>query len=233
MYYDERIREWKQQFEPSQCFRRCNGTFCSIKQREINKKKGNVFYDLKTSTIRHDGTLFDGEEIVSITKDIRYFEHPVSLDICNDFVKLQSDEVRRKYYWNHASTIQIYDKNFKFEILNIRAETRPSRDLMQDLEDIKAGISIEHESDRLTREKANKKQRREEAERKKIEKLERKIHEIGYFNLQAGSLDKVHADKWLGKARIAQLEAERKNKLKQVQEKPVQMELFDFIGEAK
>ena len=173
-----------------------------------------------------DGTLFDGEKIVSITKGIRFFEHPVSMDICNDFIKLQSGEIYRKYLWNRGTTMKMLDKSYEFEILNLRAENRPSRDLMQDLEDIKTGISIIHESDREKREKENKKQRREDAGRKKIEKLEKKILEVGYSNLQKSSLDKAHADKWLTEERIIELEVEREKRLNE--KKEVQMTLFDF-----
>ena len=230
MYYDERTRTWKQRYEPLTCAHNCTHTFCPIRNRELDKKKGNVFYDMKESTTRHDGTLFDGEKMIDITKGIRFFNHPVSMDICNDFIKLQSGEIHRKYLSNRGSTFKMINKTYEFEILNIRAESRPSRDLMQDLEDIKAGISIIHSSDREKHEKEEKKQNRENAQQKKIEKLEKLILEVGYYNLPPGRIDKVHADKWLGKTRISELEAERKKRLRQEQEKPKQMQLSDFIA---
>jgi hypothetical protein len=58
-----------------------------------------------------------------------------------------------------------------------------------------------HESDRKKHEKENKKQHREDVQQKKIEKLEKKLLEVGYYNLPSGRIDKVHADKWLGKAK--------------------------------
>lgn len=230
MYFTEKSREWKLKYEPYNCVKDCHSVFCPIRQKEIDKKKGNVFYDMKTCVTRQDGTLFDGEKIINITKGIRFFERPVSMDICNDFIKLQSEEIYRKHYWNHGTTMKMINKTYEFEILNIRAESRPSRDLMQDLQDIQDGITIIHESDREKRQKEKKKQCREDAQQKKIKKLEKKILEVGYPNLHKGSIDKVHADKWLGGARIAQLEAERKKKLKQAQEKPKQMQLSDFIA---
>lgn len=42
------------------------------------------------------------------------------------------------------------------------------------------------------------------------------------------SLDRIHADKWLGKERIEELEQIRERKLKEEQNAPVQMSLFDF-----
>lgn len=229
MYFNERSREWTLRYKPYECVKGCHSVFCPIRQKELDKKKGNVFYDMKTCITRQDGTLFDGEKIINITKGIRFFERPVSIDICNDFIKLQSEEIYRKHYWNHGTTMKMINKTFEFEILNIRAESRPSRDLMQDLEDIKSGISIIHESDRLKHQKENKKQRRDEAQQKKIENLEKKLLEVGYYNLDSYALDKAHADKWLSEERIEELEYLRKELLKQEEEKPVQMQLTDFI----
>ena len=49
MYYDEHTRTWSQRYEPHQCFRRCCAHFCPIQNRELSKKRGNVYYDLKTT----------------------------------------------------------------------------------------------------------------------------------------------------------------------------------------
>lgn len=76
MYFDERTREWRLNYEPQRCARICysqNG-WCPVLDRRLSRKKANVYYDLKTSHIRKDGTLFDGEVIVHIEKGIRYFE---------------------------------------------------------------------------------------------------------------------------------------------------------------
>lgn len=41
--------------------------------------------------------------------------------------------------------LELYvDKSMKMEIVNIRIEQRESRDLLQDLQDIRAGIQITH-----------------------------------------------------------------------------------------
>ena len=49
------------------------------------------------------------------------------------------------------------------EITNIRAAQREGRDLLQDLEDIKAGITVVHESDAQKRASEEKKERRRSA----------------------------------------------------------------------
>lgn len=229
MYYDERTRTWKHQYSPNICANRCFSTFCPVLGKELDKKKGNVYYDLKTSGIRHDGTLFDGEVWVHIEKGIRFFDHSVSMDICNSFVKLQPERIFEKYKWNKLTTMQIMDKTYKAEIFNIRSESKPSRDLLQDLEDIKAGITITHSSDVEKKKKENKKAKRQEAQEKRIEKLEKKILQVGYENMEDYSLDKVHADKWITKERILEIETERARKIREEKTKPIQMNLNDFL----
>lgn len=224
MYYDERTRTWTQRYEPYQCSHWCYSHFCPIRNRELSKKRGNVYYDLKTTRIRQDGTLFDGEKIVSITRDIRYFEHPVSMDICEAFVKLQSGRIYEDYKLNHHH-LWFMDKTFDAEILNVRAESKPSRDLMQDLQDIQSGIEIRYDADLRKASKEQKSKKRAEAKAKKIQALERKLLEVGYENLESYSLDKVHADKWLEPERIQELTELREKRIEEEKNKPVQLSL--------
>lgn len=226
MYYNERTKEWRLDYAPQKCKSVCysQNRFCPIRNKPIDKKKGNVYYDLKTSTIRKDGTLFDGEKIVSITKGIRFFDKPVSMDICKDFIKLQSDEIGKKYYWNKASTKKIWDKDFEFEILNIRAESRPSRDLMQDLADIREGILIVHESDRIKREKEAKRNAKKKRLEIKKQKIIRKVAKNGYDSLDYSEM------KFISKNDIGDEVEEAITKQEEAEkDKPIQMELSDFI----
>ena len=162
----------------------------------------------------------------------RYFDHPVSMDICNSFVRLSKDEVTRKVqmkYHRELFFAEHFGRMFSVEVMNIRAETKESRDLLQDLEDIKNGIQIQHASDNIRDEKERKKARRQQAYEKRIQRLEKKILEVGYENLADYSIDKVHADKWLTDERIRELEEMRQQKINEEQEKPVQMSLFDYL----
>lgn len=113
-------------------------------------------------------------------------------------------------------------------MLNIRAEQRESRDLMQDLQDIRDGIEVTHASDVQKNQKEEKKRRRQQAQEKRKKKLEKKLLEVGYYNLEEYSLDRIHADKWLGEERIEELEQMREQKMKEEQNLPVQISLFDF-----
>lgn len=233
MYYDERTREWNQIYEPSRCTKICfsQDGYCPILGRQLSKKRGNVYYDVKTSGQYKTGeqlTVLDGKEWIHIRKGIRFFDKPCSMDICEAFVKVQSVDIERLYKDNH-SVERMIDPSWQFEILNIRVESKPSRDLMQDLEDLKAGINITFNPESEKQEIEWKKEKKAAAKRKRIEKLEKKILEIGYENLEVFSVDKAHADKWLTDKRIKELEFLRKQRIKEEQSKPVQMTLENIL----
>lgn len=236
MYYDERTREWNQRYEPSRCAALCptEKGYCPILGKALNKKRGNVYYDIKTSGIyqpQRSGqiSIIDGKSWTHVQKGVRYFDRPHSIDICESFVKVQKEEITRRYEANHALE-RMMDETWNFEIQNIRAEARPSRDLLQDLEDIKNGISISYD-DELKKESAKrKKEQRAASRQKKIERLEKTLIETGYENLKEYSLDKVHADKWLSRARIQELEEMRQKRILEEKRQPVQMNIFDYIG---
>lgn len=241
MYYDERTRKWNLRYDPKTCAKLkcfgCNGgTFneytpvCPIMGRELTRKKGNVFYDLKTSYLRTDlnGTLFEGQIDTHIEKGKRVFESPVSMDICNNYVKLCKDDLRdyiKRQYHSELFFAKHYGRHFEIEVINIRAEKRESRDLLQDLQDIKEGIIISHASDNDKAKKAQKSENRNKAKEKRIAKMEKRILEVGYCNMD--SFEQNRACKLLDFDRIDELEAQREENLKKEQEKPVQLSLFD------
>lgn len=228
--YNYRTGEWTQNYDPMICASNCNniGKLCDLTHKPVSKKKGNVFFDVRTSYIRHDGTLFDGEEVVTINKGVRLFETAKSMTICESAAKRES-EIKEKQYMRYHS--QIFLQGLKVDVQNIRAEVRESRDLIQDLQDIKDGIKIMHDSDLKRQKKDDKKNRKQQSQKKKIENLEKKIIEVGYYNMSEYSLDRIHADKWIGEERIDELEEIRRKKLKEEQEKPVQISLFDLMEE--
>ena len=61
-----------------------------------------------------------------------------------------------------------------------------------------------------------------------MKRLEKKLLETGYGQLQEFSLDKRHADKWLGEERIAELERQRQKVEKEKRQQPVQISLADL-----
>lgn len=235
MYYDERTREWNLRYDPGDCARlKCSG-MCPILGKELDRKKGNVFYDIKVTARRYDldGTLFEGQVDTTVTKGIRKFKQPVSMDICRNYVKLCQEELVRSVMLNnyHCELFfaKYYNRQFNIEVLNIRAEQRESRDLAQDMEDIRNGIKIQHASDKEKRQKAEKSERRNKAKQDKIKRLERKLLTVGYYNLESHSLDRIHADKWLGEQRIEELETLRLQQKQEKQIVPQQLSITDFM----
>ena len=232
MYYDERTREWSQRYDPIKCARVClsqNG-YCPILNRQLSRKRGNVYYDLRESgaVIKEDQiSLFEKDRWEKATKGIRYLKNPCSMDICEAIAKTKGDEIRWHFSINHTME-SMMDKTYTWEIYNIRAETKPSRDLMQDLRDLKEGIPITFEDDMIRERNKEKKEKRQKSREKAIQRLEKKILEIGYENLSETSLDRVHAEKWLKPERLEELERIRQKRIKEEQEKPVQLSLFDI-----
>ena len=214
MRYDPSEDCWKMEYDLADCARfRCSG-FCPMKGRELEQKRGNVFYDLKITgrDYSKDGTLFEGERFTRITKGIRALAYPVSLDICKAYSRLCKDEINWRVY-------NQYHRELFF------AEYH-SRDLLQDLEEIRAGITICHASDQEKQEIQEKRERRTRARKIKLKRLEKKILDKGYENLPPHSIDRVHADKWLGEERLKELDRLREQRLREEQDKPVQLSLF-------
>ena len=233
MYYDERTREWKLHYHPKDCAKICysqNG-YCPILGKQLSKKRGNVYYDLKTSFVpdmrEKQISLFDKEKVVSITKGIRVFDKPCSIDICEAFVKVQKDEIAYQYCINH-SLEKFINPTWEFEILNVRAESKVSRDLLQDLQDIKDGYTVTHASDNEKSEKEQKHEKREAAKQKRIEKIEQRILKIGYGNMDSYEQDRCC--KYLDFDRIDELETIREQKLIEENNKPQQMSLSDLFN---
>lgn len=233
MRFSRETLEWEMDYDPYHCgLRGCTG-MCPILGHELDKKRGNVFYDVKISYLRNDlnGTLFEGQVDTQIIKGKKLFDHPVSMDICKICARLCQDRIKdkmRTHYFTQLFFSEYHGRYFSFEIQNVRAEQRESRDLMQDLEDIRNGIQIIHASDAEKRNKENKKERRQKLRESAIRRLEKKLLENGYESLEKFSADRRHADKWLGEERIAELEQMRLEKEKERKEQPVQLSLFDM-----
>ncbi len=244
MFYDEESKTWQMRYNPCECARlECTGNFgktfdggqnvCPILGRPLDKKKGNVFYDIKVTSQRRelDGTLFEGQVSTQIEKGVRFLRHAVSMDICRNIVKLCRDRiesyVRLSRYHTELFFAEYYGRVFTVEIMNIRAESRESRDLMQDLQDIRDGIQIFHASDAEKRKKEYKKEKRKKAKEKRIDAIEKKILDIGFGNLEW--IDQNRAYKLLDIDRIDELEAIREENLKKEQEKPMQLSIFDMM----
>ena len=149
-------------------------------QKPLDKSKGNVYYDIKMIYPAREqksgqSSLFKQEDTVKIIKGKKVFEKPISLDIAKAYVKVESKELEDKFRWNNSNEF-FYNPGFRFEIFNVRAEKKETRDIFQDIEDIKTGATIIHESDRLKEAKEAKKERREKAREQKRRRLIKKLN---------------------------------------------------------
>ena len=235
MHYDERTREWSLRYDPGDCAHLSCSGYCPILGKELDRNKGNVFYDIKITQRRYDldGTLFEGQIDTSVTKGIKKFKSSVSMDICRNYIKLCKEDLIRDVIQNdyHSELFfaKHYGRQFQVEVLNIRAEHREKRNQIQDMEDIQSGIKIQHASDNEKRRKAEKKEKRKKARQDRIHRLEKKLLTVGYSNLEPHSLDRVHADKWLGEERIDELEKLRLQQEQKKTEAPQQITMADFL----
>lgn len=231
--YDKDTKEWKMLYDPYECgLKQCIQKSCPILGREMDKRKGNVFFDVKLSYLRQDleGTLWDGQVDTKIIKGRKLFERPVSLDICKMCATLCKDRIKEKvgyHYFRELVLSEYNGRDFSFEIQNVRAEYRESRDLMQDLADIRSGILIEHDSDTKKRQMKAKQERRKKYQEAKIRKIEKVVLKEGYWNLAENGIERRRIDKCLSQERIAELEELRRIKEKEEKEQPVQLSLFD------
>lgn len=234
MFFNRDAQEWEMHYDPYQCGQERCGGMCPVLGHELDRKKGNVFYDVKTRRLRQDleGTLFEGQVDTSVVKGLKLFEHPVSLDICKACVKLCQDRIKgkvRSRYSRELFFAEYHGKEFSVEVLNVRAERREARDLVQDLEDIRAGVQVAHASDMEKRKMEKKRERRQQLHEAAVKRLEKKLLEAGYSQLKEFSIDRHHADKWLGAERIAQLEQMRQELEMEKQGQPVQLCLPDMM----
>lgn len=149
--FDEDADEWKWSFDIGQCARAgCRGT-CPI-FGELDTSRGNVFYDVATeredTTMR--GTFFEGTRIKSIVRGKRALESPASMTICRAYAKTMQNHIIWLERMRHSTDYFFHEHHgifFRMEVSNIRAEKRESRNLMEDLQAIKDGFTVVHDSD--------------------------------------------------------------------------------------
>jgi hypothetical protein len=220
MYFNERRREWNLMYDPVACARwnHC-GEICDLTQKPLNPKKGNVFYDIRIIAYRHDGGLFDGEKVVTISKGNRFLGKATSLTICDEIVKRCKDQITERVkhkYWSQL----LHNPDMTIDVTNVRAEFRESRDLRQDLADIRDGIKVIHQSDLDKAAKAQKSERRKSRKEAKRRKLKSKIMKNGYDGLEYG--DQIRAGKVFDSDELEELQEHHINKNKSQE----QMSLF-------
>ena len=193
-YFNRSEKKWHMQYAPLTCAQ-YGCSHCSVLNKPISSRKANVYYDLKkTYTKKGQGFLPD-ETIVSITKGIKLLR--ASETVCDAITKYCKNDIE--------ATVRLNNHSFCFhggsvEVLNLRYERRESRDLLQDLRDVAAGIAVVHESDLKKAEKEARHSRRIASQLRREEHFRKLIRSQGYENLSAS--DRHRADKHLSKEEI-------------------------------
>lgn len=200
--YGRTVKKWFTTYNPMECARWNCQHYCDVLAKEPDRKRGNVFYDLRMSWIEKGYGLFPDQQKASIKKGCKLLDKTVSLTICEAIVKYGQHRVDAHIRLKHHHQL-FFDPTLEIEVLNLRAARMDTRDIEQDLQDIANGIQVTHAADSLKAAKAQKRARREAAKQQRIRKVERLILTYGWDNL--GNDWKRRAKKLLGGDRIYEL----------------------------
>lgn len=209
-HFNERTKRWEQQYNPVEICSKRKCSYCSILCKELSRKKGNVFYDVRETREDTSEGLFNQGDIVTVTKGIRFLDKNVSIDICKIIAKKYVDSIEKQFQGRHFSEVffsKYHGKKYEYEIFNIRAEARESRDLEQDLEDIKNGITVVHQSDLDNDKKTAKKERQQKSLEARIKKYRKMLADTGFNNLD--STNKIRIRKMVEKGFLTEDEINR------------------------
>lgn len=230
-HIDEQTCEPYFSFSPEACIRfmrnGCDNAVCYCTGKQRNLQRANIYYDVRITTEYRKG--FIVEPVVKVIKGRKLFESQKAMTDLELYLQCNPDAVMEKENARseHSQPLffaKYYNQRYELQVENVRIEKRSTRDLMQDLMDVREGIMVLHESDITKTNKERKSQRRKEALAKKIRRLESKILKFGYDGLDAA--DRRRCQKWLHPGRVEELEAERR---KPEPVKPRQMELSEFL----
>lgn len=175
-----------------------NGCFnskcwCTGKERDLTL--GNVYYDVKTTTEYRKG--FIVEPVIQIAKGKKLFDSRKPIIDLEMYLKIYPDSVWEKEKMRHHMQLhnaKYHNKKFELEVLNIRIEKRESRDLLQDLEDIREGIEVVHESDKNKKTKEAKSERRKKYQEDKQKRAKKKRLEQIEENIRTGTYKDADGD---------------------------------------
>lgn len=216
--FNRHTREWSSYYDPMFCHYGCR--HCSVLGKELSEVRGNVFYDVKiTWTQKGIGFLPDTQK-TDITKGVKFLDKPCSLTIAEAIAKVCKRDIQRREETKRSIDLYL-GRIDSIEVLNIRAERKESRDLLQDLKDIEEGATIHHASDDAKAAKAKKSENRKKSAQAKIARLEKAVLEDG-FQDQPDHM-KRRMMKFLGEDRISELEEQREEEQSSITE---QLSLF-------
>ncbi len=215
-YYDRTAKAWHTRYDPIVCAGGCGRAcrYCPVLDKELDARRGNVFYDVKETHTIKGGWLFPDKEVTTVRKGIKALDRTASLTLCEAIVRYAKHHIISRFMLNHHHELYC-DKSLRYELVNFRAQRQNTRDIMQDLADTAAGIEVVHQVDADRLQKEQKQARKQVRQAQKIRSLEKLV--------LAGNLDHLTCsqrkglEKYLSEERIAELMEQRGTAAEQVQ----------------
>jgi len=178
-HINERTCEPYFKFRPDDCIKfmhnGCDNIVCEVTKKERNLNLANIYYDVKTTYEVTTG--FVNQEYKYISKGCKYFDSKKDITDLELWLKINKvDTILRREESRRSRDMficMVNNRKFKIEILNVRIEAKESRDLLQDLQDIRDGISITHASDTAKATKQIKKDKIKKNKEVKASRLEK------------------------------------------------------------
>lgn len=184
MEWDRPGRSYVPRFDVGKCIgMHCKNERCAITKLPRNLEKVNIFYDILR--IRHyKSGLFEGTD-QTLEKGVKKFDSLVARTDAEIWLrlnreifepKLTRDDRRDLFFCEMHGKTGFDDYDWcEYTVIpqNVRIERRETRDLMQDLQDVREGIEVFHASDiRKAAEQAKRDRRkaRTEAKNRKSER---------------------------------------------------------------
>jgi len=200
--YGRTTKTWRSFYDPMECANFSCCSYCDVLAKELDTRKGNVFYDLRRSwTVKGEG-LFPDQRKTVVEKGCKLLSQTVSLTICEAIIKYGRHEVERRIRSKYHRDL-FFDKTLEIEVINLRAARVDARDIMQDLQDIANGIEVVHTADKMKAAKEQKRARRAAAKERRIRKVETMILAHGWDDLE--TIWKRRAEKLLDDDQIDEL----------------------------
>ena len=222
--YGRTTKTWRSYYDPMDCANFGCCSYCDVLAKELDTRKGNVFYDLRRSwTVKGEG-LFPDQRKTVVEKGRKLLSSTASLTICEAIVKYGRHRVEERVRSEFHRDL-FFDKTLEIEIINLRAARVDARDIMQDLQDIANGIEVVHAADKMKAAKEQKRARRTAAKERRIRKVETMILAHGWEALE--DIWKRRAEKLLDDDRIDELtQRHRAGQLTPAQASMPQLSIF-------
>lgn len=200
-HYGRTTKTWSTSYDPMFCVS-MNCAHCDVLAKELDQRKGNVFYDLRRTWTEKGVGIFPDQQRSTVIKGCKLLNRTISLTICEAIVKYGRHEVEHRIKLKHHHELFL-DQSLDIEVLNLRAARVDARDIVQDLQDIANGIEVIHAADSLKAAKEQKKARRAAAKAQRVRKVEKMILTHGWEDLDGAW--KRRAEKLLDEDRISEL----------------------------